>query len=135
MKNKKTKNKKNLQICIFFLSIKRNDNYVIYSFIECGYHTLLIIWHVFYYFFVNTKPNFGMPNFRMRMRKIWAIYCYQNLTKVEVTQVVKKKWSGKSPLSSCYTCQKGGMFLKKSAKKDLSLKCYPLNNLRITWCY
>ncbi len=35
--------------------IGENYAYVIYCFIECGYHTLLIIWHVFDYFFVNTQ--------------------------------------------------------------------------------
>ncbi len=41
-------------------------------------------------------PNFGMPNFRIWMRKIWAIhwYRYQNLKNFEVSWGVKKViWS------------------------------------------
>ncbi len=32
-----------------------NEAYVIYCLFGCGYHTLLVICHVFHHFFVNTQ--------------------------------------------------------------------------------
>ncbi len=46
------------------------------------FNTFLIIY--------SKIPNFGPPNFRMWMRKIWAIYWYQNLKNFEVSWGVKK---------------------------------------------
>ena len=46
---------KNYRFISCFEAVGENDAYVIYCFIECGYHTLLIIWHIFDYFFVNTQ--------------------------------------------------------------------------------
>ncbi len=52
-----------------------NDTYIIYCFIECGYHTLLIIW---YYFFVNTQ--FWNVKFQdVNEKNYEQIYWYQNL--------------------------------------------------------
>ena len=40
---------------VSYFEVGENDPYAMYCFIECGHHTLLIIWHVFDYFFVKTK--------------------------------------------------------------------------------
>ncbi len=46
---------KNYRLISCFEVVGENDVYVIYCFIECGYHTLLFIEHVFDCFFVNTQ--------------------------------------------------------------------------------
>ncbi len=38
-----------------------------------------------FWLFLRKIPNFGTPNFRMWMRKIWVICWYQNLKKFEVS--------------------------------------------------
>ena len=43
--------RKNYRFASCLQVVGENDAYVIYCFIECGYHTLLFIWHIFYYFF------------------------------------------------------------------------------------
>ncbi len=56
--------------------------------------TLCYLFNTFFYYFFLKIPNFGTPNFRMWMRKIRAIYVYQNLKNFEVSWGVKKViWS------------------------------------------
>ena len=66
-------------------------------FIECGYHTLLIIWHVFYYFWLFNTQFWKAKFQNVNEKNVWVIYWYQNLKKVEVNRVVKR-WSGQAPV-------------------------------------
>ena len=43
-------NVKNYRFVSCFEVVGANDTNVVYCFIGCGYHTLLIIWHIFNYF-------------------------------------------------------------------------------------
>ena len=47
--------KKKYRFVSCFEVVGENYAYDIYCFIECGYHTLPIISHVFDYFFINTQ--------------------------------------------------------------------------------
>ena len=91
---------KKVQICILFWSIVgENDDYVIYCFVDCGYRTnLLIIWHVFYYFFINSQfwnTKFQDVN-EKNMNHLLVPKPQQSWGK----SGGQKKWSGQAPLRS-----------------------------------
>ncbi len=93
------KKKTNYIFISCFEVVGKNDAYVIYCFIECGYHTLLIILHVFDYFFVNIQ--LWNAKFQDVNEKKGAIYnnCDTKISKKLRKIECSKKWSGQAPLT------------------------------------
>ena len=87
---------KNYRFVSCFEVVRENDTYVIYCFIECGYHTLLIIWHVFYYFLVNTQFSNAQVQDVNEKNSESHLILFQNFKKAEIGW--SKKWSGQAPL-------------------------------------